>query len=75
MESPSEARMFMEKLRNLLRYADISTGDMEKGALRCDANISIIDLENNKVSKRVEIKNINSFKFVEKHLSMNKKDL
>ena len=33
MESPSEARMFMEKLRNLLRYADISTGDMEKGAL------------------------------------------
>jgi len=68
MESPSEARMFMEKLRNLLRYADISTGDMEKGALRCDANISIIDLENNKVSKRVEIKNINSFKFVEKAL-------
>lgn len=33
IESPSEARMFMEKLRNLLRYAEISTGDMEKGHL------------------------------------------
>ncbi|WP_041533999.1 Asp-tRNA(Asn)/Glu-tRNA(Gln) amidotransferase subunit GatB [Petrotoga mobilis] len=68
IETPKQARIFMEKLRNLLRYADISTGDMEKGALRCDANISILNQENEEVSKRVEIKNINSFKFVEKAL-------
>lgn len=68
IESPEEARKFMEKLRNILRYADISSGDMEKGALRCDANISITDTERNISSNRVEIKNINSFKFVEKAL-------
>ncbi|SHE44773.1 aspartyl/glutamyl-tRNA(Asn/Gln) amidotransferase subunit B [Marinitoga hydrogenitolerans DSM 16785] len=68
IESPEEARKFMEKLRNILRYAEISSGDMEKGALRCDANISITDLEKNIQSNRVEVKNINSFKFVEKAL-------
>jgi aspartyl-tRNA(Asn)/glutamyl-tRNA(Gln) amidotransferase subunit B len=68
IESPEEARKFMEKLRNILRYAEISSGDMEKGALRCDANISITDTERNVSSNRVEIKNINSFKFVEKAL-------
>ncbi|WP_280997169.1 Asp-tRNA(Asn)/Glu-tRNA(Gln) amidotransferase subunit GatB [Marinitoga aeolica] len=68
IESPEEARNFMEKLRNILRYAGISSGDMEKGALRCDANISITDTEKNIQSNRVEIKNINSFKFVEKAL-------
>ena len=68
IESPEEARKFMEKLRNILRYAEISSGDMEKGALRCDANISITDTEKNIQSNRVEIKNINSFKFVEKAL-------
>ena len=61
IESPKEARVFMEKLRNIVRYADISTGDMEKGALRCDANISIMDMETGIRSNRVEIKNINSF--------------
>jgi len=68
IETPKQARLFMEKLRNLLRYADVSTGDMEKGALRCDANISILNEESQKISKRVEVKNINSFKFVEKAL-------
>ncbi|AEX85671.1 glutamyl-tRNA amidotransferase [Marinitoga sp. 1135] len=68
IESPKEARLFMEKLRNILRYAEISTGDMEKGALRCDANISITNTETGFQSNRVEVKNINSFKFVEKAL-------
>jgi len=66
IESPEMARDFMEKLRDILRYAGISSGDMEKGALRCDANVSIFDTEKNKGYKKVEIKNINSFKFVEK---------
>ncbi|HOO74105.1 MAG TPA: Asp-tRNA(Asn)/Glu-tRNA(Gln) amidotransferase subunit GatB [Tepiditoga sp.] len=66
IESPEMARDFMEKLRDILRYAGISSGDMEKGALRCDANVSLFDTEKNKGYKKVEIKNINSFKFVEK---------
>ena len=75
IETPFQARQFMEKLRDLLRYAEISTGDMEKGALRCDANISILDENTGKISKRVEIKNINSFKFVEKALEYEKERL
>ena len=68
IESPEEARKFLEKLRRILRYLGVSTGDMEKGALRCDANISVIDLETNRQSNKVEVKNMNSFKFVEKAL-------
>ncbi|PNR96970.1 Asp-tRNA(Asn)/Glu-tRNA(Gln) amidotransferase subunit GatB [Petrotoga sp. 9PWA.NaAc.5.4] len=75
IETPFQTRQFMEKLRDLLRYAEISTGDMEKGALRCDANISILDENTGKISKRVEIKNINSFKFVEKALEYEKERL
>lgn len=66
--SPEEARIFMEKLRTILRYLGVSTGDMEKGALRCDANISVVDTETGKQSNKVEVKNMNSFKFVEKAL-------
>lgn len=68
IESPMEARIFMEKLRDILRYADVCSGDMEKGALRCDANISVYNKETLERSPRVEVKNINSFKFVEKAL-------
>jgi aspartyl-tRNA(Asn)/glutamyl-tRNA(Gln) amidotransferase subunit B len=68
LSSPREARIFTEKLRSILRYLKISSGDMEKGALRCDANISIVDLDSNVLSNRVEVKNMNSFKFIEKAL-------
>ncbi|AKI98087.1 Asp-tRNA(Asn)/Glu-tRNA(Gln) amidotransferase subunit GatB [Kosmotoga pacifica] len=68
ISSPKEARIFMELLRDTLRALDVCSGDMEKGALRCDANISIVDEEAKKASNRVEVKNINSFKFVEKAL-------
>ncbi|HEW91993.1 MAG TPA: Asp-tRNA(Asn)/Glu-tRNA(Gln) amidotransferase subunit GatB [Thermotogaceae bacterium] len=68
IESPLEARLFMEKLRDILRYIDVCSGDMEKGALRCDANISIYNKNTLERSPRVEVKNINSFKFVEKAL-------
>ncbi|MFN4224022.1 MAG: Asp-tRNA(Asn)/Glu-tRNA(Gln) amidotransferase subunit GatB, partial [Fervidobacterium nodosum] len=68
IESPEEARIFMEKLRTLLRYLEVSSGDMEKGAMRCDANISVIDVQTGKQSNKVEVKNMNSFKFVEKAL-------
>ncbi|MCD6462954.1 MAG: Asp-tRNA(Asn)/Glu-tRNA(Gln) amidotransferase subunit GatB [Thermotogae bacterium] len=68
ISTPSEARRFMEKLRSIVRYLGVSSGDMEKGALRCDANISVVDESTGKSSSRVEVKNINSFKFVEKAL-------
>ncbi|ACR79050.1 Asp-tRNA(Asn)/Glu-tRNA(Gln) amidotransferase subunit GatB [Kosmotoga olearia] len=68
LNSPKEAREFMELLRDTLRYIEVCSGDMEKGALRCDANISVYDTETGKSSERVEVKNINSFKFVEKAL-------
>ena len=67
LTSPREARRFLEKLRSILRYLRVSSGDMEKGALRCDANISVVD-EKGFSSNRVEVKNMNSFKFVEKAL-------
>jgi len=67
LRSPSEARIFMELLRDTLRALEVCSGDMEKGALRCDANISMVD-ETGRSSNRVEVKNINSFKFVEKAL-------
>ncbi len=68
LSSPKEARIFTEKLRSILRYLEVSSGDMEKGALRCDANISVFDAERNFQSNRVEVKNMNSFKFIEKAL-------
>ncbi|PLV56309.1 Asp-tRNA(Asn)/Glu-tRNA(Gln) amidotransferase subunit GatB [Thermotoga sp. SG1] len=68
ISSPKEARIFMEKLRSIVRYLGVSTGDMEKGALRCDANISVVDAETGRQSNRVEVKNMNSFRFVEKAL-------
>ncbi len=68
IESPKEARLFLEKLRSIVRYIGVSSGDMEKGALRCDANISVVDTETGKRSSRVEVKNMNSFKFVERAL-------
>ncbi|PIJ62357.1 Asp-tRNA(Asn)/Glu-tRNA(Gln) amidotransferase subunit GatB [Mesotoga sp. H07.pep.5.3] len=67
LRSPAEARIFMELLRDTLRALEVCSGDMEKGALRCDANISMVD-ETGRSSNRVEVKNINSFKFVEKAL-------
>jgi len=68
ISSPREARVFMEKLRSIVRYIGVSSGDMEKGALRCDANISVVDTLTGRQSNRVEVKNINSFKFVERAL-------
>lgn len=72
IESPSTARKFIEILRDILRYLEICSGDMEKGALRCDANISIFSEDGKNTSNVVEVKNMNSFKFVEKALEFEK---
>jgi len=67
IETGAEARLFCQKLQQICRYLDISTADMEKGHMRCEANISLYKKGEEKLSgTKVEVKNINSFKFVEK---------
>ena len=60
------ARLYLEKLRNIMRYIGVSNADMEKGQLRCDVNISLRPKGSEKFGTKVEIKNINSFRFVQK---------
>lgn len=66
--SPVQAKLFMQELQRILRYLGISTADMEKGHLRCDGNISLREVGAEKLGKKVEIKNINSFSSLEKSL-------
>jgi aspartyl-tRNA(Asn)/glutamyl-tRNA(Gln) amidotransferase subunit B len=68
MKSPEEARAFLEEFRLLMRYLGVSDADMEKGHLRCDANISLKDGPDGELHAKTEIKNINSFKSVERAL-------
>ncbi|MEM9488968.1 MAG: Asp-tRNA(Asn)/Glu-tRNA(Gln) amidotransferase subunit GatB [Myxococcota bacterium] len=64
IRSADEAAEYMRALRQLVRYLGISGGDMEKGQLRCDANVSIRPRGQSEYGTRTELKNINSFKFV-----------
>lgn len=68
INSPDEARVFLETLRNVMRYIGVSDADMEKGQLRCDINVSIRPKGSDQFGTRVEIKNVNSFRFVQKAL-------
>ncbi len=67
IESPKEARKFAEELQLILRYLDVSNADMEKGQMRVEANISLSE-KGNTLGTKVEIKNLNSFKAVERAL-------
>ncbi len=64
IQSPLEAYNYLTNLKAILRYADISDGNMEEGSLRCDANVSIKPVGATKLGTRCEIKNLNSFKNV-----------
>ncbi len=64
LRSPEEARQYLIKLRQILRYLGVSTANMEEGSFRCDANISIRPLGSNEYLAKVEVKNMNSFKAV-----------
>ncbi len=74
--SPLEAKIFMQELRLIARYLGISDADMEKGHLRCDANISLREVLDDpvkektlpKLNEKTEIKNLNSFRAVERAL-------
>jgi len=68
IRSPREASEYMKKLRAILRYLGVCDGNMEEGSLRCDANVSIRPAGQKEYGTRAEVKNINSFRFVEKAL-------
>src|SRR5438067_2050398 len=68
LRSPEEARLYMQKLREILVYLGVSSGRMEEGSLRCDANISIRPRGQEKLGVKTEIKNMNSFRSVERAL-------
>lgn len=68
IRTPREASEYMRKLRTILRYLGVCDGNMEQGSLRCDANVSIRPAGSTELGVKVEMKNINSFRFVEKAL-------
>lgn len=64
INSPEEARQYLIKLRSVLQYLGVSTGNMEEGSFRCDANISIRPEGSKSYLPKVEVKNMNSFRAV-----------
>jgi len=66
LRSAEEARAYLKQLRTILQYLAICDGNMEEGSLRCDANVSVRAKESEDLGTKVEIKNLNSFKAVEK---------
>jgi len=64
MRSPEEARGYLMKLRTILQYLGVSTGNMEEGSFRCDANISLRPKGSSTLLPKVEVKNMNSFRAV-----------
>jgi aspartyl-tRNA(Asn)/glutamyl-tRNA(Gln) amidotransferase subunit B len=69
LRSPLEARLYMEKLHTILVYLGVSSGRMEEGALRCDANVSVRPRGQQDYGVKTEIKNMNSFRAVEHAIS------
>lgn len=73
MRSPEEAAAFVKTLKGMMEYAEISDCKMEEGSLRCDANISLRPAGEDKLYSKVEIKNINSFRELQKALEKEEK--
>ena len=62
LRSPEEAKEYAAKLRAILRYLDVNSGDMEKGVIRFEANVSVRESGSDQLNPRTEIKNLNSFR-------------
>jgi aspartyl-tRNA(Asn)/glutamyl-tRNA(Gln) amidotransferase subunit B len=69
MRSAKEAVAYMRKMHALVRYIGISDGNMQEGSFRCDANVSIRPFGQEELGTRAEIKNLNSFKFIEQAIN------
>ena len=70
MRSAEEAVAYLKKIHSIITYLGISDGEMSQGSMRCDANVSVRLKGEEKLGNRCEIKNINSFKFVEKAINV-----
>ena len=66
ISSAKEAVAYMKKVHSIVRYLGISDGNMQEGSFRCDANVSVKPFSQKELGTRTELKNLNSFKFVEK---------
>lgn len=66
MRTPEEARDYLTELRTILRYLDVCDGNLEEGSFRCDANVSVRPKGEEKLGTKAEIKNMNSFKAVQR---------
>jgi aspartyl-tRNA(Asn)/glutamyl-tRNA(Gln) amidotransferase subunit B len=69
LRSAKEAVAYMKKVHTLVRYLEICDGNMQEGSFRCDANVSVRPLGEQKFGTRAEIKNLNSFRFVERAIN------
>jgi aspartyl-tRNA(Asn)/glutamyl-tRNA(Gln) amidotransferase subunit B len=69
LRSPGEARRYLEQLKSILQYSRVSDCKMEEGSLRCDANVSLRPTGSTVLGSKTELKNMNSFKAVEKSLT------
>ena len=69
MRSAAEAVAYLRALHSLVRYLEISDGNMQEGSFRCDANVSVRPVGQKELGTRAELKNINSFRFVEKAIN------
>ncbi len=69
IHSPQAARSFLNRLKNTLQFLDVSDCNMEEGSLRCDANVSVRTVGDQELGVKTELKNMNSFRYIEKGLS------
>ncbi|NNC64002.1 MAG: Asp-tRNA(Asn)/Glu-tRNA(Gln) amidotransferase subunit GatB [Gammaproteobacteria bacterium] len=70
LRSAAQAGAYMRKIHELVRYLEISDGNMQEGSFRCDANVSVRPKGETKLGTRTELKNLNSFRFVEKAIEI-----
>ncbi|WP_217587932.1 Asp-tRNA(Asn)/Glu-tRNA(Gln) amidotransferase subunit GatB [Lentibacillus saliphilus] len=73
MRSPEEAYAYLDKLKNIIQYTGVSDCKMQEGSLRCDANISLRPIGQDEFGTKTELKNLNSFTFVQKGLEFEEK--
>lgn len=66
LSSPQEAAVYGQTIRQIVRYLDVCDGNLEEGSLRCDCNVSVKKIGETKLGTKVELKNLNSFRFIEK---------
>ena len=69
LRSAKEAVAYLKKIHSIITFLEISDGDMSQGSMRCDANVSIREFGKKELGNRTELKNINSFRFVEKAIN------